>query len=177
MTIFTVAFLTMLSSGTKSTPVPFAGLTFHALGGMSDRSITIRIANQYKAPLDEFLNRPEDGLSDVAFENLKTGTYLIKFAAPGMLIKQISVTLEPGKTNHFGNIDTWLGDINGDNVIDTKDTSILKRYLGAASGSDLWRIGDFEDDYSGSDCDLNNDNVVDSVDLAIATANLGKVGD
>lgn len=154
-----------------------SGLVFNALSSLSDRPVTIRLANQYNAPLDEFLNMSESGGTDVAFEGLTTGTYLVKISAAGMLTKQISVTLQPGTTNSFGTVTTWLGDINGDNTIDSTDTALINKYLNVSSGSTRWTIGDMDDDYTGADCDLNNDNVVDSTDLAIATANLNKTGD
>ncbi len=154
-----------------------AGLQLNALGSLSDRNLLLSLTNQYGSPLDEYFNDTVGGLSDLEFDISSSGTYFVTISGQGMLRKKISVTLVPGSTANIGNVATYLGDINGDNIIDSADTAAINSYLGVSSGTNRWIYGDSGSDVCGRDCDLNNDGIVNSADLAIATANLNRVGD
>ncbi len=154
-----------------------AGLQFNALGTLSDRPVYLGLKNQYGSPIENFLSTSINGNSDVDLNASTTGTYLVTISAAGMLRKQISVTLTPGSNNNIGTVATYLGDINGDNVINSSDLALITKYLGVASGSDRWIYGDEDDKFCGSNCDLNGDGTVSSADYAIANSNLGQVGD
>ena len=91
--------------------------------------------------------------------------------------KKISISLTPGSLSYIGSVTTYLGDVNGDNIIISSDTSQLTNYLGVSSGSSRWNAGDETLSAIGKDCDLNGDGTVNSTDLSIAQANLNVVGD
>ncbi len=153
-----------------------AGLKFRALGTLSDRNLLVSLTNQFGSPIEEYYSPTDSGWSDIGFD-VSSGTYYLTISGQSMLRKKISVTLVAGSLSNIGSVTTYLGDVNGDNIINSSDTSQITNYLGVSSGSSRWDAGDETLSVIGKDCDLNGDGTVNSTDLSIAQANLNVVGD
>ena len=119
---------------------PGAGLKFNALGLMSDRELLLKLSNQYGAPVEEFSNMTSNGQTDTDFEVTSSGTYNLKISGKGFLSKTIPITLVVNSIANLGNVELYKGDINGDNIINPTDISLITSYLGVTSSSDLWHF-------------------------------------
>ncbi len=150
---------------------------FNALNGLSDRTIKLSLTNQYGSPIEDFYSRTASGLTDTSFDVASSGTYYLTISGQSMLRKKISISLTPGSLSNIGTVSTYLGDVNGDNVINSADTALISNYLGVSTGSTRWVSGDETLSWTAEDCDLNGDGTVNTTDLAIAQANLNVVGD
>ena len=154
-----------------------AGFKGKLIGCLSDRNVTFNISNpKTKKSVDEFVTKTVNGQVDTVFEVPAKAKYRVRVSSFGMLTHAFLLEITPGREANMGTINAFLGDVNGDNRIDNKDTALIESFLGVESSSPVWDAGYEKSVCPGSDCDLNGDNVIDKKDLRIAQDNLGKRG-
>lgn len=152
-------------------------LKAHFIGSMSDRDVEFNVVDtKTKKIIDDFGTWSTNGNIDVSFPIIRKSVYRVRISSYGMLTHAFLIEMTPGRSVNMGNVNAFLGDVNGDNLIDQRDIYLIKKYKGVKKGSKRWYFPYDEDDCSGRDCDFNNDDVVDYKDLRVAYDNLGKRG-
>ncbi len=166
-----------LIAGIQIINTPETGFKARLIGGLSDRGVTFKVINtKSKGLVEEFTANTVNGQIDTSFAIKAKGKYRIRISSFGMLTHAFLLELTPGQPVNLGDINAFLGDVNGDNRVDQKDLSLIKSFLGVKSTSPVWIAGYEKSECPGSDCDLNADDVVDKKDFQIAYDNLGKRG-
>jgi alpha-tubulin suppressor-like RCC1 family protein len=123
--------------------------TFHEIGVTTfTRSVTLAADGSYSV------------------SGLPTGTYNIGVKGPKWLRKTLTGVSVSGQVAGISP-SLLAGDINGDNVVDLNDFSLLAEAFGSDSSSANWNV------YA----DLNCDGVVDLNDFSLLAANFGVAGD
>jgi len=100
------------------------------------------------------------GVIDVK-ENLISGTYLVRIKSPGYLTRFVpgNQIITSGQENILPSVSLVTGDINGDNVLNTLDYSLLQGCYGTTNknrcSNDTRQLADLNDDGSVNVIDLN----------------------
>jgi hypothetical protein len=152
---------------------PVAVIEARFLGELSDRAINFRLETYPdQRQIEELISMPKSGNSSVDFTVRKAQTYRLCVSAKGMLPLSMLVFLTPGQCTTLGPQKPFIGDVNADNKIDSKDIDQIRRYSGSRKGSSRWEFGDDGDRFCGRNCDLNGDGIVDSKDIEIVKRTL-----
>lgn len=98
--------------------------------------------------------------------NVPPGLYTVAVVGPRYLNRDVTYTVMA--SDNIGlNATLLAGDVNGDNVVDISDFSLLATAFGSDPSSNYWN----------PDADLNNDGVVDITDFSLIAGNFGVGGD
>jgi len=106
-----------------------------------------------------------------------SGTYALYALAKGYLKKRVVVSVTAGQDVSglsFANL--YAGDVDGNNVINAADESVVSGYVGKSLYSDDWEVPNAQG-IAPRDCDFDLDGYITSLDVAMVTINLGRVGD
>ena len=146
-------------------------------GLLSDRGLDLYVVDVKNNQLiDDFGVVTKNGLVDTSLPIKRKSIYRIRVSSFGMLTHAFRIEMSPGKAVDMGKVLAYLGETDGNNVIDKRDIDLIRRYRGVKTGSKRWDFGDNDADRAGEACDFNNDKVVDDKDYRIAYDNLGKRG-
>lgn len=110
------------------------------------------------------------GTYELDFEDFSTKSVKAYYYVTGSLRKLYTFN---GTLSYMVNFTPTMGDVDGDNDIDSTDVSLLTANLGATSET----FESLEGTFYFEAYDLNRDGVIDSLDVAIAQANVGLIGD
>ncbi len=103
---------------------------------------------------------------DLSITGLTVGdTYTAYIKSQTSLTASTTFTVKPAESN-IGTVNLLVGDLNDDNLIDSKDRDILMKAYGSRPGSAKWN----------EVADLNWDQVINTSDLAYITKNMNKDG-
>ncbi len=169
-----LAFFILMSKNTLTEETNFRA---RLIGVLSDRDVEIHVVDTKSNRLvDDFVTTSRNGQVVTSLPIKRKSIYRIRVTSFGMLTHTFLIQMSPGRSVNMGRINAFLGDVNGDNVIDKRDLDLIARYRGVISGSKRWTFGDADAERFGEDCDLNNDKVIDDKDYKIAFDNVGKRG-
>lgn len=105
-----------------------------------------------------------------------SGTYDVKLVVTGALQKAVRSVTTATNTINTLNYNLTLGDVNGDNSINSLDVSAVQSKIGKTSAEDDWEMPDASGIIPAV-CDLNGDGIVDASDVAIVNSHYGMNGD
>lgn len=104
-----------------------------------------------------------------------SGNHDVIVSRKGCLRKKVSeISLTPNQLTN-ATFTLVLGDVNGDNVINSTDSAAVSARIGATSADPYW-FDPGTGGLSAYDCDVDEDGAVDAEDLDIVMDNLNQVG-
>lgn len=106
------------------------------------------------------------GLSLAGLDSGVSYTAILK--GPSQIATSSAFVLSPKSTTLNSNSVIFLtsGDLNDDNIINTKDYSLVQTIVGSSKTSQNWN----------ENSDLNKDGVINALDIGILSKNFGKTG-
>lgn len=92
-----------------------------------------------------------------------SGEYIAETKRPGYLTYYKKISLTDNAVD-LGSVTLIPGDVNGDNVVNSADATIISNLLGTEYGNENYSVF----------ADINGDKIINSADLSLVNANLNK---